>query len=118
MRVDFDAKESLLVYTIDGVIDKSFMLELSAFQSKLEPDQKVRVLVIVPQFGGYRSIGAAKSAFLFDSKMLHHLTHYVMVTDLKWLRYLVKMIGLFFPRIEFKSFTLNQREAALRYLKK
>ncbi len=118
MQVDFDAKESLLVYTIDGVIDKSFMLELRTFQSKLLPDQKLRVLVIVPQFGGYKSFGAAKSAFLFDSKMLHHLTHYVMLTDLRWLRYLVKVISLFFPKIEFATFDLEQKEAALRWLKK
>jgi hypothetical protein len=107
-----------LVYNIDGVIDKSFMLELRAFQSKLLPNQKLRVLVIVPQFGGYRSFGAAKSAFLFDSKMLHHLTHYVMATDLRWLRYLVKIIGLFFPKIEFTAFGLKQKEFALKRLKK
>ncbi|MDG1276688.1 MAG: STAS/SEC14 domain-containing protein [Algoriphagus sp.] len=118
MQVDFDAKESLLVYTIDGVIDKSFMDELRAFQSRLEPDQKLRVLVIVPQFGGYRSFAAAKSAFLFDSKILPHLTNYVMVTYLRWLQYLIKMIGLFFPKIEFTTFDLDQRELALKWLKK
>jgi hypothetical protein len=118
MRVDFDAKESLLVYTIDGVIDKLFMLELRTFQSKLLPDQKLRVLVIVPQFGGYKSFGAAKAAFLFDSKMLRHLTHYVMVTDLRWLKCLVKMFALFFPKIEFTTFGLEQKEVALKRLKK
>jgi hypothetical protein len=87
-------------------------------QAKIPRNQAFKILAIVPEFRGYKSLKAAKKALLFDLKIFQNLSHYAMVSDLVWLKSIAKIISVFLPRVSFRFFDLNDKDLAMEWLKK
>jgi len=60
----------------------------------------------------------ANDVLFFDLKKIEFLSHYPMVTELAWLKSVLKFISFFLPRISFRFFVLKDKDVALGWLKK
>lgn len=118
MDIRFFPSEGLLIYNIDQLVNESFIHKLSEVQSEIAHDKEIKILAIVSTFRGYTSLKAAKSALVFDLKILKNLSHYALVSDIKSLKILIKLIGLFFPKTNFKTFYIRERKQAMEWLDK
>jgi len=118
MNAVYLVSEGILIYTIDGIIDQSSMLELENVKAEIPKGKDFKILALVPKFSGYKSLKVTKTALLFDFKMIPELTHYALVTDLAWLKNAVRFISIFLPKVSFRYFDLKAKEEAIDWLRR
>jgi hypothetical protein len=94
------------------------MSELGWIKVETPEDKAFKILAIVSEFRGYKKWKAAKDALFFDLETFQDVTHYAMVTDLTWLKSVLKFISFFLPRLSFRYFDLKEKEAAIDWLRK
>ena len=118
MNAVYLVSEGILIYTIDGIVDQSTMRELEKVEAEIPKGQAFRIMAFVPKFSGYKSLKAAKTALLFDLKILPELTHYALVTDLTWLKNTIRFISIFLPKVSFRYFGLKNKDEAMGWLRR
>jgi hypothetical protein len=117
MNAVYLVSEGILIYTIDGIIDQSTMHELEKVKAEISKGQALRIMAFVPEFSGYKSLKAAKTALLFDLKILPELTHYALVTDFTWLKNTMRF-SIFIPKVSFRYFGLKNKDEAMGWLRR
>lgn len=116
MKINFSKESGLITYVIDEKITTNDMLRLKEARNQLSNHLSLKVLAVVTSFGGYDSFHTFKNALMGDFNMLPKLSKYAIVTDIAWLRTLIKFLNYAVPKSELKAFPLRNRKSADKWL--
>ncbi len=102
---------------ICGKIEKSDIdAVINAVEKKLEHSEKLGVYVELESFGGI-SIDALVEDLMFGIPNVKHFDKKAVVSDKNWMEKLVEVGDKFFPSIEVRHFSPEEKEDAMDWVK-
>ena len=111
------SQDNMLGFTLDGEVDEPGMRKLlMAIEAKVVTHGKLRLLGNIKDIGGFSSYQAFWNTVKAKKDLWEKIEKYAILTDHGWLSTLSGGIDFLTPRMEVKTFKLNEGELAHRWL--
>ncbi|MCP9236580.1 STAS/SEC14 domain-containing protein [Lewinella sp. JB7] len=112
------SQDNMLGFTLDGEVDEEGMRRLlMAVEAKVVTHGRLRLLGNIKNVGGFASYQSFWDTIKAKKDLLHKIEKYAILTDHGWLTTLSGGIDWFTPRMEVKTFRLDEGEVAHQWLK-
>ncbi|MBB4079146.1 hypothetical protein GGR28_001766 [Lewinella aquimaris] len=112
------SQDNMLGFTLDGEVDEEGMRRLlMAVEAKVVTHGRLRLLGNIKNVGGFPSYQAFWNTIKAKKELLDKIEKYAILTDHGWLTTLSGGIDWITPRMEVKTFRLDEGEIAHRWLK-
>ncbi|MBC6994467.1 STAS/SEC14 domain-containing protein [Neolewinella lacunae] len=112
------SQSNLLGFTLDGEVDEEGIRKLMmAVEAKVLTHGKLRLLGNIKSVGGFQSFQTFWNTLRTKKELWDKIEKYAILTDHAWLTTLTGSIDWLTPRMEIKTFALNEGELAHAWLK-
>jgi len=104
-------------FVLDGKIeDEEYERAVRLIEEKLQRHEKLRIYTEIQKIGGL-SLQSSVKNITFKLKHFRDFERTAIVCNKAWLDKYVSVMGKLFPSIEARSFTFEEKQRALKWIK-
>jgi len=112
------SQSNLLGFTLDGEVDDEGMRKLlMAVEAKVITHGKLRLLGNIKNIGGFQDFQTFWTLLKAKTELWDQIEKYAILTDKSWLASLTGSLDWLTPRMEVKTFGIDEGELAHEWLK-